>query len=215
MLPSGAIAIALLLSLIPGWRFLRRTEASRRPRNLSSLQEILELVTVGLLTTGVAIGAGLLLWPDLLLDRDFPAETHGEVRLYVGLAFATLSTATLLAEVAAWFVRRAHPAPKSEFNIGVWWSVMRPEAVPDGHLPYIAIERSDGVTVEGVLHTYTWSPDVTHRDVALRKPVKFTQPAGRRIWRPGPASVTRRVPYDFVVVPGVEIKHIALKYTPQ
>lgn len=212
MLPGGAVAAAFLLSLVPGWWFLRRTESSRRPRQLSALQEMLELLGVGFLTTGLAVGVGLATFPDLLLDRQARASTRDEVRIYIALVAGVLVGAVLLAECAAAYVRLRNPAPTAEFNIGAWWSVMRPDGVPRGHLPYVAVERSDGTTVEGILHTYTWSPDVTHRDVALKKPIKFTTPEPSKWWGGASRSVTRPVPYEYVVVPGTEIRHIALRY---
>lgn len=212
MLPGGAIAAAFLLSLIPGWWFLRRTESCRRPRHLSALQEILELLGVGILTTGLAVGIGLAIWPNLVLDREFPATSGHEVRIYIGLIGGLLVSSLLLAEAAAFGVRKLSPASTSEFSIGPWWSVLRPEIVPEGHLPYVAVERSDGVTVEGVLHNYTWSPDVTHRDVAIKKPIKFTTPAAVTRWGRKSPSVTTPVPFEFVVVPGTEIKHIAVRH---
>jgi hypothetical protein len=212
MLPGGAVAALFLLSLIPGWWFLRRTESSRRPRHLSSLQEVLELLGVGVLTTGLAVGAGLLISPELLLDRRFPANSGREVRLYVVLVVGVLFSALAFAELAARVVRWRNPARSAEFNIGTWWSVMRPDLVPEGCLPYVAVERSDGVTIEGVLHNYSLSPDVTHRDVALKAPVKFTTPGKSSSWGRTSPTETRAVPYTYVVIPGAEIRHIALSY---
>ena len=93
MLPSGLVAAAFLLSLIPGWWFLRRTESQRRPRQLSTLQEMLELVGVGIATTGLAIALGLLFFPDVVLDHDFPAATASEIRMDVGLVLGSLTGA--------------------------------------------------------------------------------------------------------------------------
>lgn len=214
MLPSGLVAAAFLLSLIPGWWFLRRTESHRRPRQLSTLQEILELIGVGVLTTGLAACLGLLLWPSLVLDHGFPPDTAREIRMDVALVLGTLAVATLLAEVAARVIRRRSPADKSEINIGPWWSVMRRDNIPEGHLSYVALALADGTTVEGVLHNYTWSPDSAHRDVALTKPIKITRP-GVRSWLKRAEPMVTNTPYDHVLIPATEIKHLALKYTPQ
>lgn len=211
MLPGGVAAAAFLFSLIPGWWFLRRTESSRRPRDLSALQEVLELVGVGLLTTGLTVVLGLLIRPQLVLRHKWPANTAGEIRLDVALVLGTIFIATLLAEVAARVTRRLDPAPDSEVNIGVWWAILRPEKVPVGQLAYVALSLKDGDTVEGVLDTYTWAPDVAHRDIALKGTIKFTQPVAGRLWR-RPSSVTKTTPYDRLVVPEAQIKHVALKY---
>jgi hypothetical protein len=68
-------------------------------------------------------------------------------------------------------------------------------------VPYAAVELSNGTTVEGVLHDYTWAPDVTHRDIALAKPIRVTK-----------EGETKEPDYDFLVVPGNEVRHIALQY---
>ena len=204
MLPGGAVAAAFLLSLIPGWLFLRRTESSRRPRQLSTLQEVLELVAVGILTTGLAVSLGLLICPNLVLDRELPLNSAADVRWIIGLALATLIGSALFAELAAWGVRRSDKSPTAESAVSVWWAVMRPDRIPRGKLPYVAIALSDGSTLAGVLHEYTWSPDVAHRDVALRAPIKYTHEAK-----------TIDTPYDFLIVPGLEVRHIALKYVPR
>lgn len=211
MLPSGLVAAALLLSLIPGWWFLRRTESRRRPRHLSTLQEILELVGVGMLTTGLSVGLGLLARPSLVLDHGFPAHTAGEIRMDVGLVLGALAGATLLAEIGAQIIRRRNPDDSSQINIGPWWSVMRRDNIPPDQLSYVAVAFADGSTIDGVLHNYTWSPDSTHRDVALRKPITITKP-GARLWLKQAALVVINAPYDYIVIPATEIKHLALKY---
>lgn len=211
MLPGGLVAGSLLLSLIPGWWFLRRTESCRRPRHLSSLQEVLELVGVGVLTTGLALCAGLLIRPELVLDHSFPARTASDIRMDVVLLLGTGLAAVLLAEIAAAIVRRVSPADDSEMDIGPWWSVMRRDKIPKGKLSYAALSIAEGVTVEGVLHSYTWSPDSSHRDIALRAPIIFTRP-GRKRWRTGARPVVTSTPYDYVVLPASEIKHVAVKY---
>lgn len=213
MLPTGLVAAALLLSLIPGWWFLRRTEACRRPRQLSSLQEVLELVGVGVLTSGLAVGLGLLIHPQLVLDRDFPPGTPGEVRMDVALVIGSLLAATLLAEAAARIMRRGASTDESEMNVGPWWSVMRRAAVPSGHLPCISLTLSDGTTIDGILHNYTWSPDSGHRDVALLRPIRITRPSVVVGGVKNPPVVVD-TPYEHLIVPEAEIKHIALMYAP-
>jgi hypothetical protein len=136
---------------------------------------------VGVLTTGLAAGSGLFVWPRILLDHRFPADTAREIRMDVALVFGALVGAAVLAEIAARIVRGRSPDDKSEINIGPWWSVMRRDAVPSGYLPYVAIALADGSTIDGVLHNYTWSPDSTHRDVALTKPITVTAARGPQV----------------------------------
>lgn len=211
MLPGGLVAAAFLLSLIPGWWFLHRTESIRRPRELSPLKEVLELVAVGVLTTGTVAVVGLAVWPGLISKHDWRPVDEGDVRLALLITVVWMAVAVLLAEVAAHASRFLNPTPGAEINNGVWWSILRPEKVPAGHLSYVALTLEDGSMVEGILDTYTWTADVAHRDIALREPIKFTQlragPAGEIV-----ASAPQKAPYDRLIVPASQIRHVALKY---
>jgi hypothetical protein len=146
-----------------------------------------------------------------VLDHNWPDNTPWEIRHDVLLVLGTMAAALGFAEVAAWQFRRRNPAPDSEFTIGVWWSVLRADKVPKGQLSYVSLALRDGSTVEGVLADYTWAPDVAHRDIALKGKIKFTQQSPTRPWR-RITIVKKTTPYDRLIVPESEIKHIAMKY---
>lgn len=212
MLPSGFIAAAFLLSLVPGWWFLRRTESERRPRELSAIQETLELVAVGVLTTGLVAFLGVALWPELVLEFKWPATSAREVRFDAAILIATMLAATTLAEIAVRVSRYFNRRSNAETNIGVWWATFRPDKVPPGQLAYVALVLTDGSTVEGVLDSYTWHADVIHRDIALMAPIKFTEASSNLPWQK-PELVKKLPSYDRLIVPATQIKHVALKYT--
>lgn len=205
MLPGGVLAAGFLLALVPGWLFLRLTESSRRPRNLSSLQEVLELVAIGLLTTGLSTGVVALLAPEILLGLGARRPTTVEqVRELTLTAILLLASAMLVAWFAANWVIWRDPVPESSVKIGVWWDALAADRIPRGTIPYVALRLSTGETVEGILMSYTWSPDVEHRDIAIRSPIKVVTD-----------GKVKEPPYDVFVVPGAEVKHIAVKFVPQ
>lgn len=206
MLPASAVAAALLLSLVPGWLFLRLTETARRPRHQSDLQEVLELVTVGVLTTGLAVAGIALTCPGGALDLEVSPDTAHELRKLAGYVVGTFALALFLAWVFARIAIWRSPAPKSSLGTSVWWDVLRAEKVPDGMAPYAMVTLNDNTTVEGIVATYTWQSDTSHyRDIALRAPIRFPVGDGK----------SRKPPYDFLIIAGTDIKQLALKYVPK
>src|SRR5688572_8239840 len=61
MIPSGLGALLLVLALVPGWYYLRLTSRLRARTKTAGLQELMEIVSVGALTTGTAVLAVVLL----------------------------------------------------------------------------------------------------------------------------------------------------------
>lgn len=205
MLPASAVAAVLLLSLVPGWLFLRLTETARRPRHQSDLQEVLELVTVGVLTTGLAVAAVSILRPAGVLNLSVPPTEARHLRELAATVVGTFTLALVLASLFARIAIMRSPAPKSALGTSVWWDILRAEKVPDGMAPYALVTLNDDKTVEGLLATYTWQSDTSHyRDIALRKPIKY--PVGE--------GMSRKPPYDYVIIAGTDIKQLALKYVP-
>lgn len=204
MLPSGLLAAGFLLALIPGWLFLRWTESARRPRMLSSLQEVLELVTVGLLTSGAALLLLGLVCPSLLLRLAQSPDSAADVRWAMGVPAIALALAVLGAGLGALFTNMMSSATDIETVIGVWWGVLRREKVPEGKVPHVAVALADGSTADGVLAAFTWSPDATHRDIALRGPVRITS-----------GGQVKELPCDRLIIPSDQIRSIALKYQPR
>ena len=212
MLPTGIVAVVLLLSLVPGWIFLRVSEPARRPRNQSELQEVLELVAVGVGTTGLALTLAVLFRSDgvyALHPRPRSAEDLHEIALSVVLV---LLLATAIALAIGALVRWTSTRTQGKLGTSVWWDILKPESVPPGKLPYLQVTLNDekGTTVEGVLASYTWQSDSTHnRDLALKAPIRYpdgTNTDGK--------SVSRRPGYDFVIIAGGDIRQVAIKHVP-
>jgi hypothetical protein len=206
VLPASAVATALLLSLVPGWFFLRLTEKARRPRHQSDLQEVLELVTVGVLTTGLAVAAVAILRPAGVLNLDIPPTEARDLRELASSVVGTFLLALGFAWVFAWIAIKRSPAPQSSLGTSVWWDILRAEKIPPGMLPYALVTLNDDTTVEGVLATYTWQSDTSHyRDIALRAPIRFPVGDGKSV----------KPTYDYLIIAGSDIKQLALKYTPK
>ncbi len=201
MMPDGLIGACLLLSLIPGWLFLRRSESERQPRDQTALHELLQLVGVGLLTTGLAAALALLVNPRLLLDHDGPLTTSGEVRAAVGLLVGLLVLSIALAEIAVQLLRLTSKTPNARLTVSVWWASLRPELVPEGKLPWAVVALKDGSTLEGVLSDYTLSAESSHRDIALRAPIRATI-----------AGETKSTPYKVTLVLADDIRHVSVAY---
>lgn len=212
MLPGTVLAGTLLLSLVPGWLFLRLTERVRRPRNTSDLHELVELVAVGVGTTGLAGLAAAVFRAEGIHELTWPPTGPADIR-ELGLSFGAVLAASLaLAVAGALLVRWRSPTPTASLVTSVWWDVLRADAVPSGHVPYVSLRLRDGHgSVEGVLDAFTWQVGVEmRRDISLRPPIRF--PAGVS----DDGKVLYRKPgYDRLVVDGDMVQEIALRYVPR
>lgn len=201
MVPTTSFAALLLIALIPGYAYLRLTEDARRPRAHSALSEFLEVLTVGIGTTGIAAVVVVLLWSDPVAEtlEGSPLSSSEDLRraalLSAGLALLALGIAC----AAAWVTR--FPG-KGSYSPNVWRSTLGLRG--KGLVPYVVLDLKDdpGSRIEGVLHAYTTLEDNDHRDIALRSP-QISR--GGEKWSPGP---------DFVVVSADQIARIWLHMAP-
>lgn len=206
MLPASAVAAALLLSLVPGWIFLRLTEKARRPRHQSDLQEVLELIAVGVLTTGLAVAAVAVFRPAGVLNLKFPPTDARELRELALSVVGTFLLALGFAVAFAFAFRSTSAAKKSSLVTSVWWDILSAEKVPPGMAPYALVTLNDDTLVEGIVSAFTWQSDSSHhRDIALRAPIRFPVGGGK----------SRKPPYDRLLIAGTDIKQLALKYVPR
>jgi hypothetical protein len=159
----------------------------------------MEVVAVGALATGASLAIWCWLRPQAVLDLQHSPADASKLRSDVATIAGILGTAVVLALAAAWLTRRIRG---DSVSVGVWWEVLAQERIPKGYCAHAAIRLDGDVTVMGVLRTFTWSDDVSHRDVGLQKPITFRSP-GKETIRPE---------YDHLIVPGTEIRHLAIKY---
>ncbi|MDP3951407.1 DUF6338 family protein [Microbacterium sp.] len=201
MLPTTSFAALLLIALIPGYAYLRLTEDARRPRAHSALGEFLEVLAVGLGTTGVAAVIIVLLWSGEIAEVIAHPSLHsGDGLRRVVLLCAVLGGLALgIACLGAWLTRLPG---KGSYSPHVWQATLGLRG--KGLLPYVTLElKNDSATrIEGVLHAYTTLDDDHPRDIALMQPT--ISRAGQK-WRPGP---------EFVVVSADQIAKVWLDLAP-
>lgn len=201
MLPSTSFAVLLLVALIPGYAYLRLTEDARRPRKDSALEEFLEVLTVGLLTTGVAAVLFVLVWPEEVADTlrgaslDSPETLRRTFLIFAAMAGLALGLACL----GAWLTRRRGGG---KYAPNVWSSTLGMRR--DGHIPYVVLvlKDNDRPRIQGVLHSYTTLDGDNPRDIALMSP---------KLSRNGS---TWNAAADYVVISAEEIREVWMTLAP-
>lgn len=200
-MPATAVALLIALSMVPGHIYLQLTTAVRRPSARTSLSELLETITVGLATTGVACTAFLLLAPDHALRviqtvRSTPAAIQAdEVRGAALLAGLLLLSAVVLAVLSAWGVRAL---AKNRFAPSVMQATLGLRKPSHGRA--VGIELVDGSTIDGLLHAYTLTDEEADRTIALKRPLRRMAPSGE----------VSDLPFDYIVTFGANIKHVVM-----
>ena len=207
MLPSSIAVSVMLLALVPGWFHLRLRERLAPASTATGLSELLEVLAIGMATTGVS-GAVLVFvphhWLPFLVDVDSWAR-EGTIYLRSHVRDATLSGVAVLALALAIAyllylpLRLTRPA---EFRAqgSVWVHAIG--ARPKGRVPWVGIQLKDGKLVEGLLHSYSLSEGpLEERDVALGRPIRVSLAPGQ------PAEC---LDLDRLVVPGNAISYIAI-----
>ena len=139
--------------------------------------------------------------PNALLRVSERPETAQDLRGSVATVTAVLGLAVGLALLASHLYCRRTAA---RYELSVWHEMFRRDRVPDAHLAYTAVRLTNGTVVEGVLWTFTPGADVTHRDLALTSPIYLTRTRDRIL-----------TSYDLIVVPGNEVRSVAIQYTPR
>lgn len=199
MLPTTSIAVLLLVALIPGYAYLRLSEDARRPRDHSALDEFLEVLAVGMGTTGLAGVFLMLFWSDEVAETlaNASLDSPDALRRAVMLGGVTAALALGIACLASWATRL--PGAGS-YSPNVWRATLGLREKT--HLPWVVLELKGekGRRLEGVLHAYTTLDGDHPRDVALLSP-RISE--GGRTWDANA---------DFVVVSAEEIALIWLRH---
>ncbi|MET8778795.1 DUF6338 family protein [Nocardia sp. NPDC004654] len=207
-LPGSLALVFLTFSLIPGWWHLRLLERTRPAGKTGGLNELLQVLAVGLATTGSAILVLILLpkgWPnDWLADpaalfKGGNAYAQANLRRVAVTAAAVLALACVIA-ILLYYVRSVGSQRGFKqlgdpwvYSLGNW---------PKDKVPYIAIELTDGRQIEGVLHTYSTDNGSSKPDIALKDCIRIT---------PKDEDEPIRTLHDIVVVPGDQIVLVSLR----
>lgn len=213
MLPGSAAAFALLLALVPGFVFLRLTRSVRRPSDQTGLQELFEIIAVGILTTGVAVGVAVWAYPTEFTGaiRSFPTSESG-IRETVRGGLLVVVAAVSLAVVAGSVVRLSSADKK--YVPTVWESVFG-ETRAD-HERHVMFELADGRVFDGPIRAYTVTTSDGTRQLAIWGSIRLTKPRPQPTgWRKVPTPVkSATMNYDFVVVESTAITFAAMKFVP-
>lgn len=185
-MPAANLAGALLVvALVPGFAYLRLTERARRPRSHSALSELLEVIAVGVATTGVSALVLIGCRPSLLVAALGTADPQSEqgLRDIASLVAVLGGLALLIAWLLALVTRSL---VKDTYALSVWGATLGLRA-KDRH-PFVRVEFKDpnADRIAGVLHSYTVLDTGQPRDIAILSP-EITR-AGQT-WAPGPTHV--------------------------
>lgn len=212
MLPGGVGVGLLLLALVPGWLYLRLRERLRPPSGATGLTELLEVLAVGLATTGA--GAAMLAfvphrWLPFLLDVDAWARLGNDylpqhIRSVVASVVAVFLVAVVIAYLL-YLVQRLQLPAEFRPQGSVWVHALG--ARPNGRVPWVGLQLNDGRLVEGLLHSYSLTDGgMEERDVALQRPIRVSVRAGEE---------AQHLNLDRLIVSGREITYIAVVHAPE
>lgn len=207
MLPTGIGVSLVLLALVPGWLHLQLRKRLAPASSAAGLSELLEVLAVGLATTGTSVAILIFVpphWFPMLLNIEaWAAQGSDYVRQHVREAAASGLAVFLLALAIAYLLylplRLRRPA---EFRAqgSVWVHALG--ARPKGKVPWVTLQLKDGKLIEGVLQSYSLSEEaLENRDVALQRPIRVTIK---------PNEQPRWLELDRVIVPGNELSYITV-----
>jgi hypothetical protein len=180
MPPASLSALLIVLALVPGWVYLRLAERIQPPSNLSGIQQLLEVLSVGAGTTGVSLLAAVLVPHRFLpftLDVDtLAAQGSPYLRTHVHEAAASVALVFMGALLIAllFYGLRALRTPDEFRAQGSVW-VHSLGSRPAGTVPYVGLHLEDGRLLEGRLHSFTLDPEAEQRSIGLAEPIRISQ----------------------------------------
>lgn len=205
MLPNGVVGVLFLVAaLSPGLLYHRAVMRYVARDARSTVVEVVELSTVGVLTSVVAgvvvLGAGEVV-PGLVTIRavvDDPAGLRARPWSVVGACALALVISLGLAALAGHLWVRHNAAQNRRIREGSAWAGVL-AAKRDGTPAYLAVELDDGRLVEGVFRSVSVAEEPARDALALRRPIRVC-PAG--------GSTRTDVDEDFVLIPRSIIKAV-------
>lgn len=206
MLPSAGLTAAFLLALVPGWVYLRLRSVRSAVLPRSGLDEILEVVTVGVATTGMATALWALVPVRVshLADVSLLVADKDSYRLHhVQREVTTALAVFVIACVFAWILFAvAHRGQGGHhYRETVWAGAL-------GHrgekYRWVGVTLRDGRVIEGELYAFPTGDEHEHREIALQAPIRITAPNAQ----PQVTPLTR------VILNEADIDHIGLILGP-
>jgi Family of unknown function (DUF6338) len=209
--PVTVTALLVVLALVPGWVYLRLVERLRPRSTGTPLNQLLEVVAVGGITTGLSAFLVAVLphpWLPFLLDVGAWAERGPDYlrvhwRSAAGSVALIFGLATMIA-VGLYLARARSKEP--EFVSHDNWVQSLGVRPPDKAV-WVGLElEEDGSLVEGQLYSYSLDDDPTKRNITLTKPIRFRQ---------GRAGQIHEMPnLDRLIVPAGKITFISVIHVP-
>lgn len=189
-MPNSIVAAVLLLvALAPGFVYRQAFLRSSLKDTQSSTVEVVELFTLGSLTSfaGLLVTAGLAeVFPWLVSMNDLTA-TGGDFRVrpwswILSASLVLLVSAALSGGAGQMSGRRASHRLGGGSREGNGAVRAFTDRSPDGVKPFLAIELTDGRLVEGYLRYVSTNESSALREVVLQHPLAVTDPdSGSRV----------------------------------
>lgn len=214
MLPGGLLALLLAVALVPGWLYLHLNRRLEPARSRSGLDELLEVVAIGLLTTGSAVSAVLLLsdtlperfWPGWLFIELSPWASQGASYLaeHARQALVTGLTVLVAASAMAWLTHhwRRRKQPPEFVAASVWAHALGSRPKGCTHV-WAGVHLVDGTLAEGVLDSIDLDDSAkAGRDLALKAPIFTTSSDG----------VRQKSELHRLVLPDGRVAHIGVRH---
>lgn len=195
-IPSGLVGAVLFIVLLwPGFAYYSIRAKNRPDRKLTSLQEIVTIVSASLIaiaTTGLVFGIIRVAWPSVTPDvRRLLFEPQAYLKdhyVRTGWWAASLLAAAVLGSAAV-ALAQSYPrlsrvrwlnwlvAPPDSSTMSAWWIAFSDRDPRKEHI-YVGCAIDDGSHISGRLHSFSQlAEDSPDRDLVLRAPISV-RPAG-------------------------------------
>jgi hypothetical protein len=181
--PTTFVALVIVLALVPGWFYLRLIERIERPRTSSTLHELLEVLAVGVATTGVSTLLFLLLphsWLPFAVDvSKWGIKGNQYLKQHVrqsAAAAAIIFAASMMIAYALARVRARRRTAEFDRHDDVWNKALGRR--PAGTHPFVGLKLKDGRLIEGSLKAFPLDSGEGPRDIALERPIRITPADG-------------------------------------
>jgi hypothetical protein len=207
MIPGTFSAVALLTALVPGYLFLQLTRGRREARESDPVESLVELVAVGLGTTGLSFLAGCVFRSESLahiaarLQSKSTTKWNAQlIQDIAGTIVFVLGGAVLIALFAALVMKVTIP---NQYYPSAWKEVF---AERRHEFTWIRLELNDGRAVVGPLHGSDFQVADGERDVVLRSPITEIDEGG---------TATQLDGIHRLVVPEGRIASIKVAFQPR
>jgi hypothetical protein len=211
VLPDSFGVLVIALALVPGWLYLRLCERVRPPSSATGLTQLLEVVAVGLLTTGISVFLLSLIphrWLPWLIDVEtWAAVGNDHLRHNIHSSVISVAVVLGLASLAAfglYLLQSSGSSDRFHPESSVWGQALGVR--PEGTAPWVGLQLRDGPLVEGILHSLSLGQEnQDERDIALTRPIRVTDDGDLARW----------VQIDRLIVPAREILYISVIHGPE